>query len=91
MCPAVVARVWKSRARDLNLIRDRVEGEERAKRRRNELTRVLALSQNPVTGAKCADIMGADVLAEFLELATEVVCRFSSVSGAATTRYRVPG
>ena len=90
MCPAVVARVWESRARDLDLIRDRVEGEERAKRRRDKLTRVLALSQNPVTGAECADIMGADVLAEFLELAPEVICTFSLVSGAATTGYRVP-
>ena len=87
---AVCAHVREGPARDLNLVRDRVQSQERAERRRVELWRMFPLREDLMAGAEFADVMIPNVLLEFLELTAEILLGFLPVNGALTAWDRVP-
>ena len=87
---AVCAHVREGPARDLNLVRDRVQSQERAERRRVELWRMFPLREDLMAGAEFADVMIPNVLLESLELTAEILLGFLPVKGALTAWDRVP-
>ena len=76
--------------RDLNLVRDGIQGEKRAKRCRVELTGIFPFRENLMARTKFADVMIPNVLPEGLELTTEELLGFLPVDGALTAWGRVP-
>ena len=86
----VCAHVREGPARDLNLVRDRVQSQERAERRRVELWRMFPLREDLMAGAEFADVMIPNVLLESLELTAEILLGFLPVKGALTAWDRVP-
>jgi hypothetical protein len=62
MCVAVRAHVREMPARDLNLVRDSVQSQERAERRRVELGRIFPFRKDLVAGAEFSDVMIPNVL-----------------------------
>ena len=90
MAVAVRAHVREMPARDLNLIRDGVQGEKRAERHQVELTRISSFRENLMAGAKFANIVIPKILPEGLKLTTEILFGFLPVNGAPTAWGRVP-
>jgi hypothetical protein len=90
MGAAVRAHVREMPTRDLDLVRDSVQGEKRAERRLMELSGVFPLHKNRMSGAKFADIMIPNILPKFLKLTSEILLGFSPVNSATTARSRVP-
>ena len=87
---AVCAHVREVPARDLNLVRDSVQSQEQAERRRVELGRIFPFREDLMAGAEFTNVMIPNVLPEFLELTTEVLLGFLPVNGAPTAWDRVP-
>ena len=90
MALAVRPHVQEMPARDLNLIRDGVQSEKRAERRRVELTRISSFREDLMAGAEFVDVVIPKILPEGLKLMTEILLGFLPVNGAPTAWDQVP-
>ena len=88
---AISTLVQEVPARNFYLIRDRVQGKKRSKQRGIELSRIFPFHQNFMAGAKCADVVVANVSSERFELAAKILFGFLPVAeGALAAWYRMP-
>ena len=69
---AVPARVRKMPTRNLDLVWDRVQLEQRSKGRPVELARVFSLCKNSMSCAEFVNVMVLNVLSKHLELTPEI-------------------